>query len=879
MKIFLKKISLFLILILAVFLTVDFVSAQQLDTGQQQVDDTILLDDPDPRVVAARIVQIALGFLGILALALIVYAGYIWMTSAGNAERIEKAKNILKNAIIGLLIILSAFGIVSFIISHLTGATTPGGGDGSGPGGGIGGGRGALGSCSLESVYPAPNQKEVPRNTSIIFTFRKEVDSSTVCNVAEGGQCDGENIRTDGRIKIYKSESDPENDANWITDVSVYETDDHKTFVLVPDEYLGSPSEFIWYTVYLSNDIRERSGGEGVFTDCKADYYNWQFEVSNEIDLTPPQVEEKGVFPPPDNEKDNASTTQESQVAEGGIEVKEQPGTYSPATVENVSPSGNSPSAEAEADDNCGRGGSLTVAVKSDGMTAQLSQDGTLLGESSFDGSTVDFPGYFSLTATEGEPGAGDSWNVDIEAMQEADTITVGSEMYTFVAESSQDTHIKIGGDISETASEIASVIGMHPDIKTSAEGDYVEVTAEEAGEAGNIYLSSSDGSVLSITSVSGGQDLEENVIVNDKPDQPRNSIIQINFNEAINPVTVSGNAMDLEEYIRVKCGEEDDCSDDNYFFDCQGGGRCIKGKFLTSNQYSTVEFRSNNQCGTNACGQPIYCLPADSHLEVDLKAAVLNECSGSSDCQTKTPYTDCSSEDSTVSVCVDDQGTATTSDDINYPAANPSLMDGIMDAALNSLDGNRDGEAQGPISYFDLNAPDDENRDNFRWSFFINNSIEIEPPVIESTNPNNDGVFDDLAEYLSIDFDSLMMSNSLSTGDIFYEGGGGEEVNHKLINLWNYNDSAIGYWVTKNDVDSQEPLDGWPDATQARLHHSMFDESVTYRAQVGSGVLDIYQNCFKPSDGPACSGVTDTQPSCCNGSAVQELDEDGNCP
>jgi hypothetical protein len=881
MTTFLKKVSIFLILVFAVFLTVNFASAQPLDTGQEEVDEVIALEDPDPRMVAARIVQIALGFLGILALALIIYAGYIWMTAAGNSERVEKAKGILKNAIIGLLIILSAFGIVSFILSQLTGTTTPGGTD-SGPGGGIGGGSGALGSCSLESVYPEPNQKEVPRNTSIIFTFRKEVDSSTVCNVAEGGQCDGENIRTDGRIKIYKSETDPEDDSNWVTDVSVYETDNHKTFVLVPDEYLGSPSEFIWYAVYLSNDIRERDEDKGVFTDCKADYYNWQFEVSNEIDLTPPQVKEKGVFPPFDNERDDASTTQEAQIASGGIDLEDQPRVYSPASSEEAEAVGGSPSAEVEMEDGCSQGGTLTVAVKSDGVTAQLSHEETLLGENSFSGSTVDFDGYLSLTVTDGEYNAGNSWEVEVNPMQEADTVTVGSVAYVFVEEASQENHIEVGDNISESASLIASGINEHSlDVNASSDGSYVDIVAEEAGEEGNdIHLSSSDDSILAIDPMSGGQDQEENVIVNDKPDQPRNSIIQINFDEAINPITVSGKAQDLSDYIRVKCDDDDDCSNSDYFFDCHGEDRCIKGEFLVSDQYSTVEFKSNNQCGTNACGQPIYCLPANSHPEVDLEAATLEECSGDDDCEAKAPYTDCSSEDAAISVCVDDQDTATTSDDINYPASDASLMDGIMDAALNSLDGNRDEEAQGPINYFELNDPEEEDRDNFRWSFFINDEIKIEPPVIESTAPSDDGSLEDLSEHLSIDFDSLMMSDSLSTGSTLLPSGE-EEIEHKLINIWNYTDSAIGYWVTKNNIDSQEPLDGWPDATRAQLRHSMLEESVTYRTQAGSGVLDIYQNCFKPSSGPACSDdpVSETDPSCCAGEAVEELGEEGDCP
>jgi len=44
---------------------------------------------------------------------------------------------------------------------------------------------------------------------------------------------------------------------------------------------------------------------------------------------------------------------------------------------------------------------------------------------------------------------------------------------------------------------------------------------------------------------------------------------------------------------------------------------------------------------------------------------------------------------------------------------------------------------------------------------------------------------------------------------------------------------------------------DGIVDISNAFIKHSKFYESTSYRSQVGSGVKDIYQNCFKPSAGP----------------------------
>ena len=51
--------------------------------------------DNDPRLLAVKIINIALGFLGIIAVVLILYAGFRWMTAGGNEENVAAAKKIL----------------------------------------------------------------------------------------------------------------------------------------------------------------------------------------------------------------------------------------------------------------------------------------------------------------------------------------------------------------------------------------------------------------------------------------------------------------------------------------------------------------------------------------------------------------------------------------------------------------------------------------------------------------------------------------------------------------------------------------------------------------------------------------------------------------
>ena len=59
----------------------------------------------------------ALGFAGAIAVAFIVYGGFRYTTSAGNSEARGKAKDIILYAVIGLIVIIIAFVIVSTVVS------------------------------------------------------------------------------------------------------------------------------------------------------------------------------------------------------------------------------------------------------------------------------------------------------------------------------------------------------------------------------------------------------------------------------------------------------------------------------------------------------------------------------------------------------------------------------------------------------------------------------------------------------------------------------------------------------------------------------------------------------------------------------------------
>ena len=77
----------------------------------------------DVRVTIAKIIRSLLGFIGIIFVILIIYAGFLWMTAGGNESKIEESKKYLSRSVIGLLIILSAYSITGFILCRVIDAS------------------------------------------------------------------------------------------------------------------------------------------------------------------------------------------------------------------------------------------------------------------------------------------------------------------------------------------------------------------------------------------------------------------------------------------------------------------------------------------------------------------------------------------------------------------------------------------------------------------------------------------------------------------------------------------------------------------------------------------------------------------------------------
>lgn len=88
-----------------------------------------------------RVVNYVLGLAGVLALAAIVYGGFMYITAAGNQDRIEAGKHAVFYSVVGLVVIALSYAILTFVFTSLGGGNNlPGGGGferGGPPGGGF----------------------------------------------------------------------------------------------------------------------------------------------------------------------------------------------------------------------------------------------------------------------------------------------------------------------------------------------------------------------------------------------------------------------------------------------------------------------------------------------------------------------------------------------------------------------------------------------------------------------------------------------------------------------------------------------------------------------------------------------------------------------
>jgi hypothetical protein len=303
-------------------------------------------------------------------------------------------------------------------------------------------------------------------------------------------------------------------------------------------------------------------------------------------------------------------------------------------------------------------------------------------------------------------------------------------------------------------------------------------------------------------------------------PDQPRNVLVQLNFNEAVDPTVTTGTFTTADLAPGATTGFR-------HLAVTKDAAR-LPGKFTISNQYRTVEFVTDTACGQNSCGGTVYCLPGNAEL-LSLAEAAQLEAGG--------------------------------------PAGLP--FSGVMDAAGNSLDGNGNGATNGPGSpRFDRGKTAEQNAtasDSVEWRFFTNDTIDLVAPEIREVvhfqkgadeprmtfggaAPFNTDPAQPDAEEVSLTKPIEVLFSKLMSGD----AGGGIRLSEEQGCNETTGAGCLWHTTYAEHEDSPPPdTDDVIDVTRATVSHAAFRDAQAgfevpqYRVRVDSSVKDIYQNCM----------------------------------
>lgn len=90
------------------------------DTAERTRLSDIAVSNSTPELLIADVIRIVLGFVGTIFFLLMLYGGIMWMTAMGSNEKVEKAKQILEMAVVGLVIVVASYAISIFIFSRFT---------------------------------------------------------------------------------------------------------------------------------------------------------------------------------------------------------------------------------------------------------------------------------------------------------------------------------------------------------------------------------------------------------------------------------------------------------------------------------------------------------------------------------------------------------------------------------------------------------------------------------------------------------------------------------------------------------------------------------------------------------------------------------------
>lgn len=114
-----------LVSVLILPVAVSATSSDFLSTGLESFSGETELPTSNIQATVARILNAALGLLGLVAVVIILMGGFKWMTAMGNEENVKKAKSLIIQGVIGLIIVVCSYAIAQFVLTAIESAANP----------------------------------------------------------------------------------------------------------------------------------------------------------------------------------------------------------------------------------------------------------------------------------------------------------------------------------------------------------------------------------------------------------------------------------------------------------------------------------------------------------------------------------------------------------------------------------------------------------------------------------------------------------------------------------------------------------------------------------------------------------------------------------
>lgn len=267
----------------------------------------IALSDRSPVEVVIQLINWFLGVLALFVVVYLLYGGFLYMTSQGDPAKIQKATDTIKRTLIGLLIVLSAWGITLYILSILSGATgtsTSTGGDSSCTGCSVPGGGS---SFYVLSTNPEANETDVYLCSDITVRMSEYVDQSTVTSdnwylSVQGGASESASCSVNSECASALCQDSQCVGSTIAGEIGFGPGDSSKYFNFIPDADL--PRDTTYQAVVSGGASGVTSvGGQAMTTS-----YTWLFTTGSDTDDVPPTVQMSSSSPYPEDDATNVCT-------------------------------------------------------------------------------------------------------------------------------------------------------------------------------------------------------------------------------------------------------------------------------------------------------------------------------------------------------------------------------------------------------------------------------------------------------------------------------------------------------------------------------------------------------------------------------------------